>query len=145
MLYVFKKYSHNVFPYPCTLDRLLVLLSAKRNFRIWSQLVVLWAIFTKIYYILIVLIFLVASVGLEPTTPTLSDYGEIRTLCYLYHNQTRLSGLFCRSVVLYLLSYETYNISKNFFIVGRGGFEPPKPKHLIYSQAHLTTLEPSQY
>ena len=54
---------------------------------------------------------LVASVGLEPTTPTLSDYGEIRTLCYLYHNQTRLSGLFCRSVVLYQLSYETYNIS----------------------------------
>ena len=27
--------------------------------------------------------------------------------------------------------------------VGRGGFEPPKPKHLIYSQAHLTTLVPS--
>lgn len=58
-------------------------------------------------------ILLVASVGLEPTTPTLSDYGEIRTLCYLYHNQTRLSGLFCRSVVLYQLSYETYNILIN--------------------------------
>lgn len=28
--------------------------------------------------------------------------------------------------------------------VGRGGFEPPKPKHLIYSQAHLTALVPSQ-
>ena len=54
---------------------------------------------------------LVASVGLEPTTPTLSDYGEIRTLCYLYHNQNPCSrGSICRSVVLYQLSYETYNI-----------------------------------
>ena len=86
MLYVFKKYSHNVFPYPCTLDRLLVLLSAKRNFRIWSQLVVLWAIFTKINYILIVLIFLVSPMGLEPMTQALKVLCATNCATKSYHD-----------------------------------------------------------
>ena len=29
-------------------------------------------------------------------------------------------------------------------MVGSGGFEPPKPKHLVYSQAQLSTLATAQ-
>lgn len=63
----------------------------------------------------------------------------------------RTQAPYIKSVMLYLLSY---GIDPDYYyfeiltsvikkIVGRGGFEPPKPKHLIYSQAHLTALEPS--
>lgn len=55
MLYVYLTF-HNIFPYPCTLDRLLVLLSAKRNFRIWfhilrRQFFLLDMLFMLKYYI----------------------------------------------------------------------------------------------
>ena len=57
MLYIYLT-SHNVFPYPCTLDRLLVLLSAKRNFRIWFHIL-------RRQFFLLDMLFMLKSCGLN--------------------------------------------------------------------------------